>query len=152
MIDDIHEPLEQYAAHFKTAHVNNTSDFFEDLVRQSGVDEDANARTVQQLRQLEHQAGGASSTNKWWRILRGIVIGAALVALLYVFTHYWWLWLVVPTAIFAPAIYWLNRVIKDSHARLTELEQACEAKRSVPKHGGKWHLSTGYLTGTSWAS
>lgn len=130
MIDDIHEPLEQYAAHFKTAHVNNTSDFFEDLVRQSGVDEDANARTVQQLRQLEHQAGGASSTNKWWRILRGIVIGAALVALLYVFTHYWWLWLVVPTAIFAPAIYWLNRVIKDSHARLTELEQACEAKRA----------------------
>lgn len=130
MIDDVHEPLEQYAAHFKTAHVNNTSDFFEDLVRQSGVDEEANAKTVQQLRQLEQQAAGASSTNKWWRILRGVVIAAALLALLYVFTHYSWLWLVVPTAIFAPAIYWLNRVINDSHARLKELEQACEAKRA----------------------
>jgi len=130
LIDDIHEPLEQYAAHFQTAHVNNTSDFFEDLVRQSGVDEDANAKTVQQLRQLDQQAGGASATNKRWRILRGVVIAAALFALLYVFTHYSWPWLVVPTAIFSPAIYWLNRVIKDSHAQLGELEQAREAKRA----------------------
>jgi len=130
LIVDVHEPLEQYAAHFKTAHVNNTSDFFEDLVRQSGVKEETNARTVQQLRQLEQQAGGASSTNKWWRILRGVVIAAALLALLYVFVHYSWLWLVVPATIFAPAIYWLNRVINDSHARLKELKQACEAKRA----------------------
>jgi len=60
--------------------------------------------------------------------LRGVVIAAALFALLYVFTHYSWLWLVVPTAIFAPAIYWLNRVIKDSNAQLKEIEQARDAK------------------------
>ena len=130
MIDDVYEPLEQFTAHFKTAHVNNTSDFFEDLVRQSGVDEEANAKTVQQLRQLEQQAGGANSTHKWWQILRGVVLAAALLALPYVFTHYSWLWLVVLTAIFAPVIYWLNRVINDSHAQLKGLEQACEAKRA----------------------
>lgn len=128
MIDDIYEPLEQYAAYLKSAHVNHTSDFFEDLVRQSGVDENANAKTVQQLRQLEQQAGGASSTTKWWRILRGAVIGAALLALLYIFMDYSWPWLVVPVVIFAPAIYWLNRVINDSSALLKQLEQACKAK------------------------
>lgn len=130
MIDDVHEPLEQYASHFKTVHIKNTSDFFEDLVQQSGVDEDANVRTVQQLRNLEQQSGKVSASNKWWRILRGIVIAAALLTLLYVFTHFSWLWLVVPTALFTPAIYWLNRVIKDSHARLKELEQACDVKRA----------------------
>jgi hypothetical protein len=130
LIDDVHEPIELYAAHFKTAHVNNTSDFFEDLLRQSGVDENANVKTVQQLRQLERQAGGASSSNKWWRILRAVVIATALLALLYVLKHYSWLWLVAPTVIFAPATYWLNRVINDSHARLKKLEQACEEMRA----------------------
>lgn len=130
MIDDVHEPLEQYVAHFKTAHIKNTSDFFEGLVRQSGVDENVNAKTVQQLRQLEQQAGGAGATNKWWRILRGVVVAAALLALLYVVTHFSWLWFVALTAISTPAIYWLNRVINDSRARLNALEQACEAKRA----------------------
>lgn len=130
MIDDVHEPLEQYAAHFKSAHIDNTANFFEDLVRQSGVDEDANARTVQQLRQLERQAGGASSTNKWWRVLRGLVIAATLSALVYVFVHYARPWLLAPAAISAPALYWLHRVIKDSYARLKQLEQACNAKRA----------------------
>ncbi len=130
MINDVHEPLKQYASEFKSAHVNHTSDFFEDLVRQSGVDEVANIKTVQKLRQLEQQTGGASATNKWWRILRVVAIAAALLALVYVFTYYSWPWLVVPSAIFAPAIYWLYRVINDSHARLKQLEQACEAKRA----------------------
>lgn len=130
MIADIHEPLEQYATHFKTAHLNNTSDFFEDLVRQSGVDEEANAKTVQQLRQLEQQADGAGSVNKWWRVLRGVIIAATLGAFAYMYTYYTLPWLVAPTAIFIPAIYWLNRVIKDSQSRLTALEQAREAKRA----------------------
>jgi hypothetical protein len=130
LIDDIHDPLEQYANHFKTAHVNNTSDFFEDLVRQSGVDEDANAKTVQQLRQLEKQTGEASSVLMRWKILLGVVIASALIALLYAYMHYSWMWIVLPIAIFAPVIYRLNRVIKDSRARVNELEQACEAKRA----------------------
>jgi len=122
--------LEQYAAHFKTAHIKNTYDFFEDLVWRSGVDKSANARTIQQLRQLERQYEGANAINKWWRILLGIVIAATLLTLLYVFMHYSWPWLMVLVSIFAPVIYWLNKVIKDSHARLKDLEQACDVKRA----------------------
>ena len=68
MNDDVHEPLEQYCSHFKTAHVNNTSDFFEDLVRRSGADENANTKTVQQLRELEQPAAGTGSTNQAMRV------------------------------------------------------------------------------------
>jgi hypothetical protein len=131
LIDDVHEPLEQYSSHFKTAHVHNTSDFFEDLVRRSGVDENANAKTVQELRELEKQAAGAGSSNKWWRILRGATIAAAVLAALYVFAHYAWPWLAVPAIVAAPAIYALNRVINDSDAQLKRLRDACEAKRAV---------------------
>jgi len=131
LIDDVHEPLEQYSSHFKTAHIDNTSNFFEDLVRRSGVDANANIRTVQELREFEKQAAGAGSTNKWWRILRGICIAAGVLAALYVFTHYSWAWLVLPTLVFAPATYLLNRVINESDTRLQRLREACEEKRAV---------------------
>jgi hypothetical protein len=131
LISDVHEPLEQFSSHFKTAHVNNTSDFFEDLVRRSGVDENANIKTVQELRELEKQAAGAGSTNKWWRILRGATIAAAALAALYVFVHYRWPWLLVPAIVFAPAIHMLNRVVNDSNAQLKRLRAACDEKRGV---------------------
>ena len=131
MIDDVHEPLEQYASHFKTAHVTHTADFFEDLVRRSGVDEDANARTVQELRELEKQAAGVGSSNKWWRILRGLTIAAAVLAALTILAQYTWPWLVLPALVLAPAIHVLNRVINDSDARLKALRTACDEKRAV---------------------
>ena len=131
MIDDVHEPLAQYASHFKTAHSAHTADFFEDLVRRSGVDENANIKTVQELRVLEAQAAGTGTSNKWWRILRGVTIAALLLAALYVFTHYWWPWLVVPAIVFGAAIYMLNRVINDSDAQLKRLREACATQLAV---------------------
>jgi hypothetical protein len=131
LIDDVHEPLEQYSAHFKTAHANNTSDFFEDLVRRSGVDENANTETVRVLREFEKQAAGTGTSNKWWRILRGVAIAAAVLAVLYVYTHYAWPWLAVPALLFAAAIHLLNRVINDSDARLKRLRAACDEQRSL---------------------
>ena len=131
MIDDVHEPLGQYSSQFKAAHINHTSDFFEDLVRQSGVDENANIKTVRELRELEKQAAGAGSTNKWWRILRGVTIAAAVLAALYIFANYWWPWLALPAVVFGVAVYMLNRVINDSDAQLKRLREACDAKRAV---------------------
>ena len=131
MIGDVHEPLEQYVSYFKTAHVTNTAEFFEDLVRRSGVDENANIQTVRELRELEAQAAGAGSSNKWWRVLRFVTIAAAVLAAVYVVINYSWLWLVVPGVAFAPAIYTLNRVINDSDAHLKRMRAACDAKRAV---------------------
>ncbi|MBB5606771.1 MULTISPECIES: MAG1210 family protein [unclassified Janthinobacterium] len=131
MIDDVHEPLAQYSSHFKHAHVNHTSDFFEDLVHRSGVDENANIKTVQELRVLERQAEGADASYLWWRILRGVAIAAAVLAALYIFAHYARPWLVLPAIALAPAMYVLNRIINDSNAKLKRLQQACEEKRAV---------------------
>lgn len=131
MIDDVHEPLAQYSSYFKTAHASNTSDFFEDLVRRSGVDENANITTVRELRELEKLAAGAGSSNKWWRILRGMTIASALLAALYVIAYYAWPWLLIPAIVVTPAIYVLNRIIHDSNARLHRLREACIEKRAL---------------------
>ena len=128
MIEDVHEPLDQYATYFKSAHIENTADFFEDLVRKSGVDENANREIVQQIRRLEKQVGSVSAINKWWHILRGIVVAVASCILLYVFGNYSWWWLIVPTAVFGLIFYWLNKLINGSHERIKELERACKEK------------------------
>ena len=130
MIADVHEPLEQYAAHFKTAHQTNTYEYFEDLVRQSGVDEEANAKTVQQLRYLERQVEGASSKNKWWRVLRVCTYIVAIFTLGYFFIHYSWPWLIVPTIIVSFAIYRLNEAIKNSNVRLENFKLECNTKQA----------------------
>lgn len=130
MIADVHEPLEQYSSHFRSAHLENTSDFFEDLVRRSGVDENANIQTVRELRELEDQAAGAGSANKWWRILRGVTIAAAVLLALYIGANYAWLWIVLPAIALAAALHLLNRTINDSDTRLKSLRDACEAKRT----------------------
>lgn len=131
MIDDVHEPLGQFASHFKAAHVEHTSDFFEDLVRRSGVDENANIQTVRELRELEQRAAGEGSSNKGWRILRGFAIACALLGALYILAYYSWPWLAVPAILLLPAMLWLNRVINDSDAQLKRLRDACDAKRAV---------------------
>ncbi|MBC3930586.1 MAG1210 family protein [Undibacterium curvum] len=130
MIEDVHEPLELYKTHFKEAHARNTSELFEDLVRQSGVDENANIVTVKQLRELETGVSSESSASKWWGILRVCTIAALAFSLLYVYANnYSLMWMIVPAGLFGAAIYKLNKLIADVNARLKNLEQQRDAKR-----------------------
>ena len=46
MIEDVHEPVELFKTVFKEAHARHTAEYFEDLLRRSGVDEHANVETV----------------------------------------------------------------------------------------------------------
>jgi len=130
LIEDVHEPLELYKTHFKDAHAQNTSEFFEDLLRQSGVDENANIATVKQLRELEQGVSSESTTSKWWGILRGCTIAALVFSLIYVYANnYSLMWMILPAGLFGAAIYKLNTLIADVNARLKNLEQQRDAKR-----------------------
>lgn len=43
----IFNPSEEYESRFKNLHLENTKNFFEELVRQSGVDEEQNRKTIE---------------------------------------------------------------------------------------------------------
>ena len=128
MIEDVHEPLELYRTVFKEAHSRNTSELFEELLRQSGVDERKNAATVMELRALERHVARESSSNKWWRFLRVVVIVALIISLIFVYVNYSWFWLILPAGLFSFAIYKLNHLITNVSSRLKDVEQQRDSK------------------------
>lgn len=74
MTDDVYEPLVLYRDRFKAEHADNTASYFEKLVKRSGVDENANAATVKEIRALDAQLSATSSSRSGWKTLRVLVI------------------------------------------------------------------------------
>lgn len=128
MIEDIHEPVELFKSIFKEAHARNTSDFFEDLVRKSGVDEQANIKTVQELRALESQVDHVSTVSKTWKVLRVLMIVAGIVLAIYLATEYNAYWIMVPAGITAFAVYKLNQKIREIEDQLRRQQELRDAK------------------------
>lgn len=130
MIEDIHEPVDLYRTVFREAHARNTSEFFEDLVRRSGVDERANIVTVKELRVLESQVGDASSSSKWWKVLRTAVIVFGVISLLVTVLGQNPWWLVGVAASVAAVFGKLNPIINDVTSRLRLLKERRDAKEA----------------------
>ena len=76
-MEDISSAVDEYANIFRATHAQNVSDFFEDLVRTSGVDEDENAATVAEVKELEAGVSKGKTRRTWWRAAR---IAAIMVA------------------------------------------------------------------------
>lgn len=77
---DFESPIADYESYFKTQHEKLVTETFDELLRQSGVDEEENAKTVAALRELESDHGQGSSSRSKWKFLRIAVI-VAVVAL-----------------------------------------------------------------------
>ncbi len=93
MIEDVHEPIELFRSVFKEAHARHTAEYFEDLLRRSGVDERANVELVKELRILERHVADANLSNRWSKAARiaTCVIGALCLLLAYTQGTFWWL-------------------------------------------------------------
>ena len=70
----IYDPLEEYLQKFKKLHLDNTNRFFEELVRQSGVDIEENRKTVRQYDEHSKKLGTLRNKLYWMRILRMIMV------------------------------------------------------------------------------
>lgn len=51
----IYEPITEYDKKYKDLHAKNVSDYFEDLVKQSKVNEEENIETVKEIKKLQRQ-------------------------------------------------------------------------------------------------
>ena len=45
-MEEIENPIEDYASYFKELHARNVSAYFEDLVKRSQIDEQLNIQTI----------------------------------------------------------------------------------------------------------
>lgn len=128
MIEDIHEPVDRYRTVFRDAHSRHTSEYFEDLVRKSGVDEAANARVVSGLRALEQQMAGVSSSMTWWKVLRGAVILAGAICLFMMWNQGQPAWLIGPAVALVLVLAKLNPTIREADQRLQLLTTQRDGK------------------------
>ena len=86
MIEDVYEPLARYRDEFRERFAQLARERFESLVTDSGIDVDANRRTVREIKALKEKAAAAGSRKFWFGLLMTLAFvvaaGAIAVALL----------------------------------------------------------------------
>ncbi len=66
----IYNPLEEFQTIYKDKHSENTSNFFEKLVQQSGIDIEKNRKTVQLYNEQKENLVKLNKKLNWWRFFR----------------------------------------------------------------------------------
>lgn len=89
MIDfeEINEPVDQFDKRYKAEHAQNTSDQFDEFVKISNIDKEANREKVAAIRSLEEALSKISNKHKWLKRARiaTIVVFIALILTIYGF-------------------------------------------------------------------
>ena len=128
-MQEIDDPIEDYANYFKEQHQRTVNEYFESLVRNSQVDERQNVQTVAELRTLEqHHAKGSSSRFRW-RALRIVsilvVIGLVVLAIAQKGVYF---------LSFAPAAALIFFITQKINAEITQLnDNLQELEKQVSK-------------------
>jgi hypothetical protein len=124
---DYDEPVKDYQSYFKELHERNTSEFFEDLVRQSKVDEQLNINTIQELRALEENVHKQSQTRGWWKFARVSMIVIASLSGLLMFTGAWFFILTLIGSLLFLFLK-VNKRVKDQNLKVEALSKQVEEK------------------------
>ncbi len=137
MIEEIYEPVTLFRDSLKETHATNTSEFFEELVRRSGVDEAANAAKVNEIHKLDSEIGAHDGSEAFLRFVRKVfwLVAVACVICIVVyalgannsnapFSPQWAMAAFVGAAgsVFA-VFFWLNPRIKTIREALQSLKE-----------------------------
>lgn len=72
--ENIYEPLHLFEMEFKESHKKNVSDYFENLVKKSGVKEEENVETVKKIRKKEEEIAQANKKVNKFKTIRGLLV------------------------------------------------------------------------------
>jgi len=124
------EPIEDYESFFRDEHARNVTEYFEDLVRASGVDEQLNIETVAELREFEQNVSASSSSRRWWKAGRifAIIAAIGLVALAVSMQSFYYLAIAPAIALIVLVFMKINPAISQLNEKVAELEKLRDAK------------------------
>ena len=124
------EPIEDYASFFRDEHARNVTEYFEDLFRASGVDEQLNIEIVAELRSLEKNVSASSSSRGWWKAGRifAIIAAVGLVALAITMQSLYYLAIAPAIALVVLVFMKINPAISQLNEKVTEFEKLRDAK------------------------
>jgi hypothetical protein len=74
LIEDIYEPLLLFHNTLKEKHARNVAEFFETLVKKSGVKETPNSELVKKIKALEQVLARVQARQLKWKIIRAFVL------------------------------------------------------------------------------
>ena len=72
--EEIAYPVAMYRDRLREEHARNTEEAFEKLAAESGVDREANAALVQEIRKREKQIESLNSRLSRWKLLRAVLV------------------------------------------------------------------------------
>jgi hypothetical protein len=124
------EPIDDYASFFKDEHERNVSEYFEELVKAAGIDEQKNIETVAELQSLRNSVSSNSSSRGWWRAGRIVAILAAvgLGALAFSEQGIYFLSLAPALGLLALVFMKINPEVSALNDKVTELEAQRDSK------------------------
>ncbi len=124
------EPVDDYATFFKDEHERNVAEYFENLVKTSGIDEQLNIETVIELKTLQGSVTDSSKSRTWWKAGRiaAIVISVALVALAFAQAGIYYLAIAPALGLLALLFMKLNPEISQLNEKVANLESQRDAK------------------------
>ncbi len=84
---NVYEPIKQYDRQYKKLHEKNVSDFFEELVKKSNVNEEENQETIKKIRKYQGLHAKTSDKQNTYKILKVIttvfIVVVAIVLLVF---------------------------------------------------------------------
>ena len=86
MNDLLLEPVKYYDQAGRAEHQQNAEDFFEDLLKKSGVDADQNRETVKAYKKEKALADDIRSVIRKWKLLQGLLIVGIVICAILIFS------------------------------------------------------------------
>ena len=124
---DYDEPVKDYESYFKEQHERVVSDYFEQLLKQSGVDEQLNIKTIEELRVLETNTSKETKVRFWWKFARVSSIVIASISFLLLFAGAIYLLITLAGSLLFLFLK-VNKEVKSHHEKVNSLTSERDAK------------------------
>jgi hypothetical protein len=120
----VDEPLKDYENYFKDHHARNVSEYFEELVAASKVDEQENIKLIAQIADVDARKSKGASSRTWLRVARiaSIVVASGLVALAVYLGGLHYLWILISVALVVLIFIKINPAVSSLNDVVAELE------------------------------
>lgn len=139
--------IADYEDHFRSHHALRVSQYFESLVQQTGIDEQANQLIVRDIQELAGALAKQTSTRNWWNAGRFLGLAASLALVILALDlkgwNYGW---ILPAVIAVLVVFTkINPRIRQSNNQIETTQAAINDKKAIA-----WSQMDGLNKAYSW--
>ena len=130
MVQDIYDPLEEYASVFKNKFKEVAEDTFESLTKEANIDVEMNKKTCALLYSMQEDLDALKKRLTWWKVLCGALWTVAAVCIILFATGFsapvWWLLTIYGLLVVGAlvALFWkVHPIIKQKKQELADITE-----------------------------